>query len=101
MKVAASIPPITVVPRICLDAAPEPEGAHSGTHPRMNANAVITIGRGRREAPANAASTIGFPFSYSCEKAPVVSSLLLFFKNQFINRKPVVLRGHQRVGRLP
>src|SRR5215472_5065911 len=64
-NVAASIPPITVVPRICRDAAPDPAAIHKGTHPRMNAKAVIRIGRSRRRARANAASTIGFPFSYS------------------------------------
>ena len=64
-KVAASIPPMTVVPRICRDAAPDPAAIHSGTHPRMKANAVIRIGRSRRRAPANAASTIGLPFARS------------------------------------
>jgi hypothetical protein len=35
---------------------------HSGTHPRMNANEVIRIGRRRRRAPSSAASASGLPF---------------------------------------
>jgi hypothetical protein len=65
ITVEASIPPMTVVPRICRDAAPDPAAVHRGTQPRMKANAVMRIGRSRRRAPANAASRIGVPFSYS------------------------------------
>src|ERR1700724_2093009 len=33
-------------------------------------------------------------FVWACEKAPVVSRLVLFFKKQFINRNPIVIAGH-------
>ncbi len=65
MPVAASMPAITVVPRICRPAAPAPRAIHSGTQPRMNAKEVIRIGRRRRRAPSRAASTSGRPFSSS------------------------------------
>jgi hypothetical protein len=39
-------------------------------------------------------------FVWACEKAPVVSRLVLFFKKQFINRNPIVIAGHQRKRRL-
>ena len=42
---AASIPPMTAVPSTCRETAPDPCAIHSGTQPRMNANAVIRIGR--------------------------------------------------------
>jgi hypothetical protein len=50
--------PAENLPRGCAD----PEVAHSGTHWRMNAYAVIRIGRNCRRALAGAASTIGVPF---------------------------------------
>ncbi len=43
---AASMPPITVVPMICRATAPEPDALHNGKLPRMNAKEVIRIGRG-------------------------------------------------------
>src|SRR5215468_6024056 len=39
MMVAASIPPITVVPRMRRETAPEPVAITSGNTPRMKANA--------------------------------------------------------------
>ncbi len=56
ISVAASMPVTTTVPRIRREAAPEPSAIHSGTHPRMNANEVIRIGRSRSRAPSSAAS---------------------------------------------
>ena len=61
MPVAASIPEMTVVPRIWRPAAPAPCAIHSGTQPRMNAKDVIRIGRSRSRAPSRAASTSGSP----------------------------------------
>ena len=59
IKVAASMPPMTVVPRMRREAAPAPVAITSGTTPRMKAKAVMRIGRRRRRAPASAASTSG------------------------------------------
>ncbi len=59
MALAASIPPITVVPMIWRPTEPAPEAVHSGTQPRMNANDVIRMGRRRRRAPSSAASASG------------------------------------------
>ena len=44
-------------------SAPEPLAIHNGTHPRMNANDVIRIGRSRSRAPSRAASTRSRPSS--------------------------------------
>ena len=65
IKLAASIPPITVVPMICRATDPAPVAVHNGTHPSMNAKDVIKIGRKRSRAPWSAASARGFPLSYS------------------------------------
>ena len=65
MSVAASIPPMTVVPRTWRETPPEPVANHSGTQPRMKAKAVIRMGRKRRRAPFIAASKSVSPFSYS------------------------------------
>jgi hypothetical protein len=40
---AASIPPMTVVPNTRRPTAPAPDVSHSGTHPRMKANAVVVL----------------------------------------------------------
>ncbi len=65
MPVAASMPPMTTVPRIRRETAPEPVAVQSGTQPRMKANEVIKIGRNRMRAPVSAASMRDLPFSYS------------------------------------
>jgi len=65
MAVAASIPPMTVVPMICRATEPAPVAKNKGTHPRMKAKEVIKIGRSLSLAPASAASMRGLPFSYS------------------------------------
>ena len=65
MPLAATIPPITVVPMICRATAPAPLAVHNGTQPRMKASEVIRIGRRRRRAPSMAASASGLPFSNS------------------------------------
>ena len=57
--VEASMPPMTALPRICRESAPEPVAIASGTQPRMNANEVIKMGRRRRRAPSRAASCDG------------------------------------------
>ena len=62
---AASMPPITTVPRTCREMAPAPVAVHKGTQPRMNANAVIKIGRNLTFAPDRAASINVLPFSCS------------------------------------
>ena len=62
-SVAADIPATTTVPSIRRAAAPAPEAIQSGTHPKMNANDVIKIGRSRSLAPSSAASTIDLPCS--------------------------------------
>ena len=64
ITLAASIPPITVVPMIWRATDPAPVAVHSGTQPRMNAKDVIKIGRRRSLAPSSAASAKGFPCSY-------------------------------------
>jgi len=64
-KLAASIPPITVVPMIWRATEPAPVAIHKGTLPRMKANDVIKMGRSRMRAPASAASMSGLPCSYS------------------------------------
>ena len=40
-KLAASIPPITVVPMIWRATEPAPVAVHNGTVPKINANDVI------------------------------------------------------------
>ena len=65
MAVAASIPVITTVPRICRAIAPAPVAIHSGIMPKMNANDVMRIGRRRSRAPSSAASTSCRPFLIS------------------------------------
>ena len=65
IKVAASMPPMTVVPKTRRETAPDPVAIASGTVPRINAKAVIRIGRKRSFAPASVASKSGLPFSYS------------------------------------
>ena len=65
IAVAASMPPMTVVPIICRATDPAPDAVHNGTQPRINAKEVIRIGRRRSLAPSSAASTRGLPFSYS------------------------------------
>jgi hypothetical protein len=62
---AASIPPITTVPNIRRETEPDPVANHSGRHPKINAKAVIRIGRNRILAPVRAASSMLFPPSYS------------------------------------
>jgi hypothetical protein len=63
MSVAATIPPMTVVPMTRLATAPDPDANQSGTQPRINANDVMMIGRKRRRAPSSAASSSGVPRS--------------------------------------
>ena len=65
MTDAANIPPMTAVPMICRPTAPAPDAIARGRTPRMNANAVIKIGRSRSRAAASAASIIDLPPSYS------------------------------------
>src|SRR5881296_2967096 len=61
----ASIPPNTARPRRILACAPAPEERISGTTPRINANAVMRIGRNRSRTATNAASMMLLPCSYS------------------------------------
>ena len=63
--VEASIPPNTVVPRDCRLAAPAPAATTSGDTPRMNASAVIRIGRSRSFTACIAASSTVLPSSRS------------------------------------
>ncbi len=65
MRVAASMPPTTVVPRTWRERAPAPWEITSGRTPRMKAKAVMRIGRRRTRAPASAASKSVWPRSYS------------------------------------
>ena len=65
ISVAASIPPITVVPMIWRATDPAPLAVQSGTQPSTNANEVIRMGRKRNLAAASAASVSGCPFSYA------------------------------------
>jgi hypothetical protein len=44
------IPPITTVPKIRRETAPEPLAVHNGKQPNMNARAVMMIGLNRRRA---------------------------------------------------
>ena len=46
-------------------SAPAPVAVRNGTHPRMNANDVIRMGRSRSLAPSSAASASGLPRSNS------------------------------------
>ena len=64
-KVAASMPPMTAVPMVWREMAPDPVAVQSGTQPRMKAKAVMRIGRKRTRAPASAASKRFLPPSYS------------------------------------
>ncbi len=59
------MPPITAVPNTRREIAPAPDALQSGTQPRMNANAVIRIGRKRSFAAINAASSADLPLSNS------------------------------------
>ena len=47
---ASVIPPITTVPKIRREAAPEPLAVHNGKQPNMNAKAVMMIGLNRNRA---------------------------------------------------
>ena len=55
MPLAASIPPITVMPMICRVSAPAPLAMARGRQPKMKAKLVISMGRSRSRAPAIAA----------------------------------------------
>ena len=46
-QVAPIIPPMTTVPRVWREIAPEPEAIQSGRQPRMKAKEVIRMGRSR------------------------------------------------------
>ena len=61
---AASMPPMTVVPITLRATAPEPLASQRGTHPRMNAKEVIRMGLSLIFAPSSAASSSGTPCSY-------------------------------------
>src|SRR5262249_55561145 len=63
--VAMSIPQNTAVPMTFWAPAPAPLARINGTTPRMNAKAVMRIGRKRSRADSSAASSIGMP-SCSC-----------------------------------
>ena len=63
--VAISIPEKTVMPSTLRASAPAPDAVSSGTTPRMNANAVIRIGRKRSLAAFIVASMSGLPDSSS------------------------------------
>jgi len=65
IRVAASMPPTTVVPRIWRELAPAPWETTNGKTPKMKANAVMRMGRSRSRAPASAASKTDVPRSYS------------------------------------
>ena len=60
-KVAATIPPNTVVPRICRDAEPAPEAINNGITPRINESAVINTARNRSFTDSTAESKILIP----------------------------------------
>src|SRR5579859_5104948 len=47
---ASVMPPITTVPKIRLEAAPDPLAVHNGKQPNMKARAVMMIGLNRRRA---------------------------------------------------
>ena len=55
------MPENTAMPITLRASAPAPDAVSSGTTPRMNANAVIRIGRKRSFAADSAASTSGLP----------------------------------------
>ena len=61
--VAISIPQNTAVPMTFCAPAPAPLASMSGTPPRMNAKAVIRIGRKRSRAASSAASGADLPCS--------------------------------------
>ena len=61
--VDTSMPQNTADPMITRDTAPAPDASMSGTTPRMNAKAVMRIGRKRSFAASSAASIAGFPCS--------------------------------------
>ena len=54
-KVAAIMPPITVVAMDCHAAAPAPVENAGGSTPRMNAKEVVNIGRKRKRVASRAA----------------------------------------------
>ena len=60
---ASVMPPMTTVPKIRREAAPDPLAVQSGRQPKMNASAVITIGRNRSRAASSAASQMLCPLS--------------------------------------
>ena len=59
---AMAIPAKTAMPMLTRAAAPAPLAITSGTTPRMNAKAVIMMGRKRSLAPSAAASNRPMPF---------------------------------------
>ena len=64
-NVATSIPQNTAVPMTFCAPAPAPAARISGTTPRINAKAVMRIGRNRNRADSSAASSTDIP-SCSC-----------------------------------
>jgi hypothetical protein len=63
--VAISMPENTATPMTFRASAPAPVARTSGTTPRMNANAVIRIGRNRSLADSSAALRASLPCSRS------------------------------------
>src|SRR5580704_17519010 len=63
MTDASDIPPITTVPRMRRETAPEPLAVHNGKQPNMKARAVMIIGLNRRRAACTADSAMLSPFS--------------------------------------
>lgn len=74
--VAASIPPITPVPMECRLAEPAPLLIASGTHPRMKAREVITMGRKRRRAASRDDSKMPMP---CCRQSTANSMMRIAF----------------------
>ena len=63
-NVATSMPQNTAVPMTFCAPEPAPLARISGTTPRMNAKAVMRMGRKRRRADSSAACSIVLPSSY-------------------------------------
>ena len=76
MPLAASIPPITPVPRTRRARAPDPDARANGMQPAMKANEVIRIGRKRTLHANTVASSSGIPWSCKMPENSTIRMLL-------------------------
>ena len=85
---ATNIPLNTTIPITIRACEPAPVAVSNGTTPKINAKAVIKIGRKRSFAATIAASKIGTPLSYS-SLANSTIKIAFLATNPINNTKPI------------